>query len=657
MASPVARRAPYKDFLQPALQRRFAGTAAIVLGLAYVESLTLSSWSSLIWSWIPLGPAGLRALGLFLCILPIVILRIAHSHMGIRTSNSMFETFSSSVLSLSTLETVLTYVISAFLFSQVYLKSTAEDSGIRWISRVTGRSRLNEHALFYTANLMVLGLFQGTIHATSDMDRLLLGVIGAARGGNGDGGNQDGERNEGNAGDVAKPPDTENWANKLGEWTPVLIVRSGMLAITVAAANYVFLYHFFRISAWRTSMWFFRFFYSDLPRYNLPTGSAPWSIWMLGRTIWASFLLSLLWYFGEIAFRVQLTREPLKKGQPLSSESRDPNGSLLNGLRSRKPRIAAFAMWELAFIARDYTIRRQSLFEDIDRKDGPTWSQIYAVCLNTVTSIERRIDEDERARAPAPAPAPAAQPAQAPTQPREGITNHREGYDVSVPSRVPTSTLVGETLSRLFTSPGRTPAQDWAPVIRRRAGQVAERVLTEQQREAVQPQALRGYLGTLALRALALPVIGPVFQQTFGRRLAKAVLGSPYAETSVYINAAYALSQLAVHSLTEDRYGNVQRDVPAMIRTFTTVIRRLEALRDGFPVHWTDLSRSGECPEVTEVLVALKDGLGALVEAFGPYRADLRLSRADLRLAGEAARRGPGEAQVDRQPEMQQQRG
>lgn len=42
----VVRRAPYKDFLQPALQRRFASTAGVVLGLAYIESLTLSSWNS-----------------------------------------------------------------------------------------------------------------------------------------------------------------------------------------------------------------------------------------------------------------------------------------------------------------------------------------------------------------------------------------------------------------------------------------------------------------------------------------------------------------------------------------------------------------------------------------------------------------------------------
>lgn len=46
MPPPVVRRAPYKDFLQPALQRRFASTAGVVLGLAYIESLTLSSWNS-----------------------------------------------------------------------------------------------------------------------------------------------------------------------------------------------------------------------------------------------------------------------------------------------------------------------------------------------------------------------------------------------------------------------------------------------------------------------------------------------------------------------------------------------------------------------------------------------------------------------------------
>ncbi|KAI0505307.1 nucleoporin protein Ndc1-Nup [Xylaria bambusicola] len=645
MATPVARRAPYKDFLQPALQRRFAGTATILLGLAYFESLTLSRWNSLILPWFPLGPSGPRALALFICVLPIIILRIANAHMGIRTSNSLFDTLFHTVLRPSTIETVLTYIISAFLFSQVYLMSTPEEAGIRWISQATGRSRLNEHALFYTVNLLVLGLVQGITHTALDMDRLVLGVVEGTRGGNA--GNAPDANGNGtdSEGDAARPSDTENWAAKIGERTPVLLVRCGMLAITVAMVNYTVLYYFIRIPAWRSAMGFFRFFYKDLPKYNFPVTGAPWSVWMLGRTTWASFLLSLLWYFGEIAFRVQLSREPLKRGQPLSSESKDPSGSLLNGLKSKKPRIFAFAMWELAFIARDYAARRQAIFEDIDRKDGPMWSQIYAVCMETVRELERRVDEWGKAPAP-PEPAPA------PTQPRERLSQPLRANDVLAPRHVAKTSLVTNTVAQLVTSPGRTPAQDWAPVIKRKAGQVADQVLTQQQREAVRPEALQGHLGTLSLRIMALPIVGPIFQQSFGRRLAKAVLGSPYAETSVYINAAYALSRLAVHSLAEDRYGNVQRDVPTIIRTFTTVIRKLETFRDGFPTHWTDLAQNRQCPEVSEVLNALKDDLAALVEAFGPYSGDLRLSRADMRLAREASDR----PQEKRQPEMQQAR-
>ncbi|KAI0876482.1 nucleoporin protein Ndc1-Nup [Hypoxylon argillaceum] len=632
MAPPIARRAPYKDFLQPALQRRFAGTAAIVLGLAYIESLTLSSWGSLIWAWLPLGLPGLRALAIFLCVLPIIVLRIAHSHMGIRTSNSIFETLANTVLPFSTFETLLTYVISALLFSQVYLKSTPEEAGIRWISNATGRSRLNEHAVFYTTNLALLGLIQGVLHVALDQDRLLLGTVQTERG------------RENN--DVDEKPSPEHWAVKIGEWVPILVVRCGMLAITVAIINYTVLYHFLRLSAWRSSMWFFRFLYSDLPRYNLPPGNAPWSVWMLGRTIWASFLLAFLWYLGDVAFRVQLTREPLKKEQPLSAESKDPNGSLLNGLKSTKPRVSAFATWELAFITRDFTARRLSIFEDIDRKDGPMWSQVYALCIDNIKSIERKIDDYGKP----PAPMPVTEPESAPQQPRARISQPIRTNDVSVPRPAAKAALVRDTVSKVITSPGKTPLESWVPKFKKGAVLVADQVMTREQKEAIQPEALRGRLDTLLLQMLALPVIGPIFQQTFGRQLAKAVLGSPYAETSVYINSAYALSHLAVCSLTEDKYGNVHRDVATIIRTFTVVIKKLETFRDEFPTHWTDISQRRQCPEVTEVLTALKGGLGALVEAFSVYSTDLRLSRADMRLAREAAEIRQG----GRQPEMQQ---
>ena len=46
MAGATVRRSPYKDFLQPALQRRFATASLCVLAIAYAQALVLANWSS-----------------------------------------------------------------------------------------------------------------------------------------------------------------------------------------------------------------------------------------------------------------------------------------------------------------------------------------------------------------------------------------------------------------------------------------------------------------------------------------------------------------------------------------------------------------------------------------------------------------------------------
>lgn len=42
----VRKQAPYKDFLSPALHRRFVSTVAFLVALAYVEALVFADWSS-----------------------------------------------------------------------------------------------------------------------------------------------------------------------------------------------------------------------------------------------------------------------------------------------------------------------------------------------------------------------------------------------------------------------------------------------------------------------------------------------------------------------------------------------------------------------------------------------------------------------------------
>ncbi|KAI1480684.1 nucleoporin protein Ndc1-Nup [Daldinia eschscholtzii] len=615
MPPAIARRAPYKDFLQPALQRRFASTTGVLLGLGYVENLFLATWDNLLWPWFPFGPATIRTFAIFACILPIIILRIAHSHIGIRTSNSPFDTFRRYAFSFATIETVITFAISAALFSQIYLISIPTSANLGWITYYSGdRARLNERALFYTVNIILLGIVQGAVHVSADYDRMLLGTVKPKL---------EGEANT---------QGTSGWG-RLTEWIPVIVVRAGMLSITVALANYVILYHFLRPSAWSWALSFFRLFYS-LPKSNIPPSKAPWSIWMLARSMWAGFLLCLMWYFGDMVFRLQLGRAPLKNGQPLSAESKDPNGSLLNGLKSKNSRVSAFAMWELALITRDFDIRRRSIFEDIDRKDGPMWSQIYATCMSTIKSLEQRVDEYGKPPAPPP-----TQPDTTPPQPQTRVVPPPKTDDVWAP--VPSSrgfrSSLGKFVTNVATSPGKTPAEVYLPEAKKKALEATEHLLTKEQKEALSPEGITTFAQTIAFRFLNMPMLGMLFQQLFSRRLTTAVLGQPYGELSIYVNAAYALSKLAVSSLAEDKYGNVQRDVPAIIRTFTAIIRKLEKFRDGLPMHWTDLRKNRVCHEVDELLDALKDGLSELIAAFGQYSSDLRLTRADMRMAREAA--------------------
>ncbi|KAI1101384.1 nucleoporin protein Ndc1-Nup [Jackrogersella minutella] len=641
MPPAVARRAPYKDFLQPALQRRFASTTGVLLAISYIEALTLSKWDHLVWPWFPIGLPGIRALAIFGSIIPVIILRIAHSHIGIRTSNSPFDTFRRNAISFETVETIITFAFSAWAFSQTYLFSTPADANLGWITYYSGdRARLNERALFYTVNLIILGIVQGILHKSVDFDRMLLGSVKPRR---------EGEPNT---------QSTGGW-EKLGEWAPVLVVRAGMLSIAVALANYLVVYHFVRRSAWGWALSLFRLFYS-LPKTNIPPSQAPWSIWMLSRSMWAGFLLCLMWYIGDIAFRLQLGKAPLKNNQPLSAESKDPNGSLLNGLKSKKPRISAFAMWELALIARDFDVRRRGIFEDIDRKDGPMWSQLYVTCLNTIKALEERIDNYGKPPTP-----PVAQAATtAPPQPPARVVQPPKTDNVWAPAQ-PQNGLrnsLGKIVSNVVTSPGKTPAETYLPEAKKKAIEASEHLLTKEQRDALTPESVNNVAQTLTLYILNFPQIGPIFQQVFSRRLMTVVLGHPFGEPSIYVNAAYALSRLAVSSLTEDQYGNVQRDVPTIIRTFTVVIKKLERFRDNLPIHWTDLTKTRDCPEVDELLDALKDGLSELITAFGQYSTDLRLTRADMRLAKEAAEKRqpeqvvevPGPARAEARPEMQQ---
>lgn len=260
------------------------------------------------------------------------------------------------------------------------------------------------------------------------------------------------------------------------------------------------------------------------------------------------------------------------------------------------------------------------------------WSQVYSICLNIVKDLEVRVDNyGKKPDAPSTEVVLAKANDKSAARPNMHVSN--EQILLSTPTKKTLRSEVEKVVGQNAMSPGQRSRL--SPIVQKGLAD-AKGAVDSFARQAAGADNPNNAFHHWTRRALDSP-LGAPFKQTFRRRLTTVVLGTPYAEPSLVINAISALTRLAIFSLAEDSYGNVQRDVSTIIRTFTTVITKLEKFKADFPVHWTDFEGSRECAEVDAVLSTLKEGLKQLIANFGPYARDLRLTFADMRQAREAA--------------------
>jgi nucleoporin NDC1 len=124
---------------------------------------------------------------------------------------------------------------------------------------------------------------------------------------------------------------------------PSLVLMSLKRAVGVAVVS-PFLYSTIEIPIYPYSVrrfaWGFTRSWAKI-FWNLPKSSAlpnirPFHWSLLLRTVSSGFLLIMLWEVGNAAFSAYVAQEPLKNERPITYESRDPNGSLLTGLKGKK---------------------------------------------------------------------------------------------------------------------------------------------------------------------------------------------------------------------------------------------------------------------------------------------------------------------------------
>ena len=106
--------------------------------------------------------------------------------------------------------------------------------------------------------------------------------------------------------------------------------RAGGMAILGPIAYALFI----RRLAWNCSLYFAALLW-DVPASQL-SYIPPYHYSLIIRSLTSGLLLITLWEFSNAAFSAYLIQEPMKREEPLTSISNDPNASLLNGLKAKR---------------------------------------------------------------------------------------------------------------------------------------------------------------------------------------------------------------------------------------------------------------------------------------------------------------------------------
>lgn len=259
---------------------------------------------------------------LFLPALIIYVLRVAQWHVGRRQTQTSAETVRKYILRKSTILTIAFYTFSAWFFSEVYIwSSDASDKfGLTEYGRMHERVKLNERPLYLRYLFFVLAMAQSGTHLWKDYDKIEIPAMKPKK-----------ERDD----------ESTTLFRRASKPRHILMAqlfhmagKAGAMTMSVAAIGAAVYFAGLRYAIWEYYYSFSKYFIS-LSKTSKPTGVSPFAPLCMKFVVQGT-LLSLLWGFVNKAFDLYIAQEPLKNDHPITNDSKDPNGTLLNGMKSKK---------------------------------------------------------------------------------------------------------------------------------------------------------------------------------------------------------------------------------------------------------------------------------------------------------------------------------
>lgn len=195
------------------------------------------------------------------------------------------------------------------------------------------KNRLNERPIYIRSILFLSALLQTIFHLYYDYDRVYLPKVLI-------------QVETSQAPEIAKEKKLETHTSlrphtlvspgeQVKAAAPLVLQRVALRSAAMAISGPFIYAIFIRHKAWRLSLSLAQLLW-DMPAAATLSYLPPSPIWLVLQSLYAQFLLLLIWESSNTLFSAFVAQEPLRKGQLLSDESRDPNGTLLNGLNSKR---------------------------------------------------------------------------------------------------------------------------------------------------------------------------------------------------------------------------------------------------------------------------------------------------------------------------------
>ncbi|KAF1835081.1 hypothetical protein BDW02DRAFT_568368 [Decorospora gaudefroyi] len=621
---------PYRDYLTPALHRRFNKASRYTLLLCYMIACWMGEWDNLLWLWFPLGLTGIRTLLIFLSALSIYVLRVARWHVGRRQTHTRCQTFTTYFFRPATLVTVIAYIFSAMMFVETYIWSRGANDRLNFIEagRMHERFRLNERPLYLRYLFYLLATAQAGVHLWKDYDRIDVPTTMPKK---------DCDDGTGSTPTTRAPKPRQVLIKSFKG----MATQSSSLAAAVAMTGFALYFALARHLIWSYYYSFGRYLWS-LSKTASPTGLAPFMP-LCAMFLTEGTLLVVLWEFVNKTFDVYMAQEPLKNDQPITNDSKDPNGTLLNGLKSKKDAVKAIAFWELALITDAFPDRRKTIYGEIQRKKAETYQQITAICLGQLRDLIERLNKGLD-----PAYSPDAAPSKnQPTPPVNLVPQIAQPLknDKPITALPPKPNSKWEHIEAAATSIAKSHS---SPGNAQQA--YSREAINRGMKKAQEGARDAESFVTKHYNKLVSSSVGALFQHSLQRTANVVVLAAPYSRISLICSAITALTNLAVFSFREDALGRFNGGIPDIIRTFTTALIKLDEYIATVPIHWSDKdtqnkpeSERRKVPEVDQVRECLRVGLEMILGSFHEYLSSMGLSRLEIIEANKAAgvQKGP----------------